>query len=110
MLNIRRNILLGSLENKEGSFELWVNSSSYYLWNTHKFKKGMTWGEFLESDYNDGNFYIHYDKISYYVSSPWEETVNIHTENCEQVLLTDEIINGYPYNLHMSRLSPDEPI
>lgn len=112
MLNIRRNILLGSLENKEGTFELWINSnsSSNYLWNTHTFKKGMTWGEFLESDYNDGNFMISSNKLSYNVDSPWEETANIHTENHEQVLLTDKIINGYSYVLPMSRLSPDEPI
>ena len=101
------------------TFTVGVCSSSVVIEGPYEFKEGMTWDEFLNSEYNNGEFsratsYLNEGDVCYDLSEVWSVMPHIqNTQNSngdDGVLLSDKIINNHVYYVYTGRLAPDEPM
>ena len=102
------------------TFTISVDSASSDIEGPYNFKEGMTWGEFLNSKYNNGRFLLgttasYYEgDVLYDITEVWSVTCGItndyNSNGTDYVLLSDKIINGHVYHVFTGRLAPDEPM
>ena len=104
---------------KPSTFTVGVMSAYIDIEGPYEFKEGMTWNEFLNSNYNNGKFlratnFINEGEVCYDLTEVWgvvehiKKSEIINDEN--GVLLSDKIINNHVYYVTTGRLSPDEPM
>ena len=101
------------------TFTVGVTSSYIDVEGPYEFVEGMTWDEFLNSEYNNGKFsratsYLNEGDVCYDLSEVWSVMPHIqNTQNSngdDGVLLSDKIISNHMYYVYTGRLAPDEPM
>ena len=66
-------------------------ASSREVLGTYNAEEGMTWEDFVNSDYNSGDFYINGNKLLF------ERYVFVLS--CESEIISDVIVNGTTYSV-----------
>lgn len=75
------------------NFEFTIAGTTYYA------EQGMTWAEWVESDYNTGGFKLTFAGTSYRVALSSIEYVS-NTSSTDFVKSTDEITAGHAYYIY----------